>query len=335
MVRVNFFKKIWLAITDFRLFPYTQKERAICAIWYFIRLILLCSLIIAAFLTKYVFDTLPGIIAKFDEVVPDFSISDGQLETSEEKYAEIDSDTYLVFSKDHKSDEILDIIRTIKSEKSSIHDYSGYLFVLSDQASYVYDMDDAIYQAVKFDYSNFTEPTTKNNIVSDISELDDSFLSKCIVFAMITIALFIAISFNRVMTSFVYAITIWLLNTIFTIKLKFRNYIIIICYVSTLPIILETIAIIVTKTISNSVNLICTLISFVYIFYALRAMKIDYILSKGIGKNPLEKLENAIKEAQDEIEEQLKEKAEKEEKEIEEETKDDNKDEDNKEDKDD
>ncbi len=311
MVRVNFFKKIWFAITDFRLFPYTQKERAFSAIWYFLRLVLLCSFVIAIFLTKYIFDTLPGTIAKFDEIVPNFSISDGTLITEEEKYSEIDSDTYLVFSKEHSSKEILDIISDVKEKGSTIQKYTGYIFVLSDQASFVYDMDGAIYQAAKFDYSILTEPTSKENIISDLTVLEESLLSKFIILAITTFVFFIAMNINRFFTSIVYAITIWLLNTIFALKLKFRNYIIIICYVSTLPIILETIAIIVTRTISNPVNLICTLVSFVYIFYGLRAIKIDNILTNGTGKNPLEKLENAIKEAQEEIEEQLKEKTEK------------------------
>ena len=74
MVRANFFKKIYLAITDFRIYPYSQKDRTISAIWYFIRLVLLCALIISIFLTKYIFDTLPSIIAKFDETVPNFEI---------------------------------------------------------------------------------------------------------------------------------------------------------------------------------------------------------------------------------------------------------------------
>ena len=316
MVRVNFFKKIWLAITDFRLYPYTQKENVGKSLWYYLRLILLCAFVIACFLTKYVFDELPGVIAKFDEVVPNFEIVNGELITNESKQMEINADTYMYFSKDKESNDILNIISGIKESNSSLHQYSGYMLILKDQASYVYDMEGAIYQAFKIDYANMLEPATKESIINDLTVLESSLVSKIIVLLISTIVFFIVININRFLTAIIYAITIWLLDSLFALKLKFKNYIIIICYVSTLPLILETIAIIVTRQISSPVSMICTLVSFVYMFYGLRAIKIDNILTKGTGNNPLEKLENAIKEAQEEIEAQLKEEAEKKKEEI-------------------
>ena len=311
MVRVNFFKKIWLAITDFRLYPYTQKENVGKSIWYFLRLVLLCAFIISCFLTKYVFDSLPGVIAKFDEVIPNFEIINGELISNETKKTEINSDTYMYFASDKTSNDILNIVSDIKDNNDSLHKYMGYILILKDQASYVYDLDGAVYQAAKIDYANMLEPATKESIIYDLTLLESSTLSKIIVLLISTTVFFIVININRFLTSIIYAITIWLLDSLFALKLKFNNYITIICYVSTLPLILETIAIIVTRQISSPVNMICTLVSFVYMFYGLRAIKIDNILSKGIGKNPLEKLENAIREAQEEIEEQLKEQVEK------------------------
>ncbi|MBR6253245.1 MAG: DUF1189 family protein [Clostridia bacterium] len=310
MTKVNFFKRIWLSLTDFRIYPFSQKEKTGKAIWFLLRLILLCSFIIAIFMTKSVFDALPGIIAKTSDVLPDFSISNGELITDEQKFTEINSSTYLVFTNKSTSEEILNLINAVKQDKNANKDYVGYIFVLKDQASYVYDLDGAIYQAVKVDYINEID-TSKDEIINDLTTLEESFVAKLIVLLFFLTVFALITLINRITTILIYFITIWLLNTIFVLKLKFRNYIILVCYVSVLPVILETIAIIVTKQISGPVNLICTLVSFVYMFYGLRAIKIDNILTNGTGKNPLEKLENAIKEAQEEIEEQLKEKAEK------------------------
>ena len=328
MTKVNFFKRIWLAITDFRIYPYSQKEKTRTAIWFIIKLLFVCSMIIAVFFTKEVFDTLPSLIAKTNEIVPEFSIINGSLDAEKESFAEINSDTYLVFSNKYKSDDILNLVNKIKDDENITKNYKGYVFILGDQTSFVYDLEGALYQAVKIDYSSDIN-TDKDTIVKEFTSIEDSFVSKLIVFSFFVFVFYIVMIINRLTTSIIYFITIFLLNTIFALKLKFKDYIRIICYVSTLPIILETIAIIATKQISGSINLICTLISFVYMFYGLRAIKIDNILTNGTGKNPLEKLENAIKEAQDEIEEQLKEKTEDNEKDKTNESKNENKELDN------
>lgn len=309
MTRVNFFKRIWLSISDFRLYPFVQKEKTRRAIWYFVRLILLCAFVLSLFSMNYLLEEAPGMIAKFDQVTPDFSIQGGKLIASGEKFTEISSDTFLIFSNKYVSKNIITIISDLKKSDTIKKDYENYMLVLDDQASYVSDLDGALYQAVKVDYS-MMEDTSKSEIISSFTELEDSYLFRLVILFILTFVFAIALSINRLFTSIIYVITIWLLNTVFNLKLKLRNYIILVCYVSTLPIILEVIAVIVTKQISSAVNFICTLISFVYMFYALRAIKIDNILSSGTGSNPLEKLENAIKEAQEEIEEQLKEKAE-------------------------
>ena len=44
-----------------------------------------------------------------------------------------------------------------------------------------------------------------------------------------------------------------------------------------------------------------------YAFYALRAIRLDEVLSKAVGITPEEKIVNAIKDAQEELEKQLEE----------------------------
>ena len=111
-----------------------------------------------------------------------------------------------------------------------------------------------------------------------------------------------------------YILSIYIINIIFRLRLKWQNYIKIAIYVSTLPFLLEMIALIVVGSISESVNFISMLVSCVYIFYALRALKLDSVIVATTGNTTEERIRNALEHAQQELERQLEE-IEKEEKE--------------------
>ena len=97
------------------------------------------------------------------------------------------------------------------------------------------------------------------------------------------------------------------MNVVFMIKLRFRDKLKIAIYISSLPILLETMAFIIAGKLPEVANFINSLISMFYAFYALRAIKLDNILSTVIGNTPEEKIKNAIINAQNELKEQIKE----------------------------
>ena len=94
-----------------------------------------------------------------------------------------------------------------------------------------------------------------------------------------------------------YLLILMICNSLFVVKLKLRDMIKLTIYISTLPMLLETFAITVGGKYTNTAEFITFLIAGVYAFYALRAIRLNDILTKTAGLTPEEKIENAIKNA--------------------------------------
>ena len=90
-------------------------------------------------------------------------------------------------------------------------------------------------------------------------------------------------------------------------KLRGRDYFKVAIYVSTLPVLLEMVAFVVAKGLPDSASFITMLISIIYTYSALKAIKLDSIMLSAIGNTPEEKIRNAINQAQQELEKQLEE----------------------------
>ena len=73
----------------------------------------------------------------------------------------------------------------------------------------------------------------------------------------------------------IYTLIVLICNILFVVKLKFGGFVKIAIYISTLPILLESLAICIGGNYSSTASFITFLIATVYAFYALRYIRIN------------------------------------------------------------
>ena len=79
-MKLDFFARIYLAITDFRLYPFVvQREKFINALAYFVCFILLFSAILSAGVTSRAMNWLNNFTCIYNEKVDDFEVKNGEL----------------------------------------------------------------------------------------------------------------------------------------------------------------------------------------------------------------------------------------------------------------
>ena len=179
------------------------------------------------------------------------------------------------------------------------------LVMLSDASVLGYKLDDAIHEIGRIEYENLT--FNKEQLSNEWNMLNNSAVSKLIVWGFVSVGVLAILVIVKLWTLVMYLISTYIINFMFGLKLRFTDYLKIVIYASTLPIILEVIALICVGNVSESVNFISVLVSCVYIFYALRAIKIDSLILGGSGKTAEEKIKSALEHAQKELEKQLEE----------------------------
>lgn len=296
--KVSFFKRVFLAISDFRLYPYSRKEKITTAVGYFLKLIVLMSIIIAAFFTSSVFEELPMVISICDRMLPEFNVVNGVFDSAENTTREINDDWYLIVN-DEVSYKELD---KIAFEENQNHDF--YVFVLSDATTIGIRTEEGLGELGGFIYeSNMS--FTKTQMLTFMEDFYESSSGKITVWIVSSIVAAIVLLIVRLWTLVMYIISTFIINVMFGVHLKWQDYCKVAIYVSTLPILLETLAIITVGSVSESINFIIVAISCVYIFYALRALKLDSFIIDGTGKTAEEKLKSALAHAQKELEKQL------------------------------
>lgn len=297
--KINFFKRIYLAITDFRMYPYAQKEKLSTAIGYFTKLLVLIAIVIGAFVTSNFFKDSPILLGVYNENMPNFIVKNGTLETEEIIEKELNSNTYLFLNNDYSYSELNKI--TISEEGS----YNLYVLMLSDASVLGYRLENGIHELGRIEYENLT--FTKEQLANEWEMLNNSAISKLVVWFFVSIGVLVVLAIVKLWTLVMYLISTCVINFMFGLKLRFTDYLKIVVYASTLPIILEVIALIFVGNVSESVNFISVSVSCVYIFYALRAIKIDSLILGGSGKTAEEKIKSALEHAQKELEKQLEE----------------------------
>ena len=89
--RMGFFRRVFLAITDFRLYPFVQRENVKVAVAYFTLLIVLYSAIMAIILDNKLLTAMNDLLYDYDERIPNFTFSNGILDVNEKTYETVDS----------------------------------------------------------------------------------------------------------------------------------------------------------------------------------------------------------------------------------------------------
>ena len=290
--KMGFFQKTILAITDFRFYPLMLKiDSTAAVIGHFIVFMLILTGIMAISFYNLAFDGINSLLAEYDEKIPEFTLIDGALDVKNQEVYKIMNDFVIVLDTDYTYNEISNL-----EEYKEYDIYDNRIYINSDAITYESDIEIAGKEEAQAPQqlllnqvsSDFNKETLKQYIL----EVKESNSSKIIVFVSLFIATFLVYAFSKVFEVFLYAIMTSLVATISGIKLHFKNYVKIALYVITLPYILETISMVYLGTITEAAFIVSNLLAYVYILYAIRAVKLDAFIL--IMNNP-----NKIKKSKD------------------------------------
>lgn len=293
--KLGFFKRVYLAMTDFRIYPFVQREKVSAAVWHFILLILILSIILAIAFSNKIFEGIATLVENYDEAVPKFTLSNGVLAVEEKVYEEYDEvkvviDTSLTIEEFSKSDEGKEVLY---STDYAVINNDGIIYT-ENGASIIYNFD------------SFEEPFTSENLYQLLAMTNDDWSIKLAIFSTMILIIFLAYLLVKVLNSLVLILATHILNFAFGLKLKFGNYVRIVLYALTLPLIVEVISILYLGKISEYVTVAYQLLAYVYIFYALRAIKLDVLLMGAAGTTIKEKMQDIIEKLENEVEDKMK-----------------------------
>ena len=297
-MKLDFFARIYLAMTDFRLYPFVvQREKFINALAYFVCFILLFSAILSAGVTSRAMNWLNNFTCIYNEKVDDFEVKNGELIVAQnmdfeyEKvriYANGDLNFGELNENVFKDSENIVTVLALKDSISVGNENVG--FVITKYKDVNLDINKAeTYESLRFAL--------------------DSWIFKLSLAIIIFCGVFVAYLITKFLNVVGITLMLLFLGYVFGTKYKFKDYMKAAFYVITLPVITELIALIITGTVSDYAYITYYLLVYVYMYYAIRALKLDNIIMATQEKifamrgNPIEKPENQEKQVSENQEE--------------------------------
>lgn len=303
-MKLDFFARIYLAITDFRLYPFVvQREKFINALAYFLCFILLFSAILSAGVTSRAMNWLNNFTCIYNEKVDDFEVKNGELIVAQnmdfeyEKvriYANGDLNFGELNENVFKDSENIVTVLALKDSISVGNENVG--FVITKYKDVNLDINKAeTYESLRFAL--------------------DSWIFKLSLAIIIFCGVFVAYLITKFLNVIGITLMLLFLGYVFGTKYKFKDYMKAAFYVITLPVITELIALIITGTVSDYAYITYYLLVYVYMYYAIRALKLDNIIMATQEKifamrgNPIENSKNQEKQVSENEEENKSENA--------------------------
>lgn len=267
ILKLNFFSRIYLAITDFRLYPFVvQKEKFITAFAYFLAFIILISIILSANATVKILNWVENFVIDYYSQVNDYVISDGVFKA--EKNTEIDFQGVKFMTDDSKnSSEVLIDNNELQNHKLLLIAYRDAFVVANKNVG-----------LITFKYSDLDLDLDKAILYKGLTTALNSWAFKLSLAGIIFCGVFIAYFFTKFFNVIGITLMLLFLGMVFRTKYKFKDYMKAAFYIITLPIITELIAFIIVGELNEYANITYYLLSYVYMFYAIRALKLDNII---------------------------------------------------------
>ena len=303
-MKLDFFARIYLAITDFRLYPFVvQREKFINALAYFVCFILLFSAILSAGVTSRAMNWLNNFTCIYNEKVGDFEVKDGELIV------------------DQNMDFEYEKVRIYANGDLNFGELNENVFKDSENIVTVLALKDSISvgnENVGFVITKYKDVNLDINKAETYESLRfalDSWIFKLSLAIIIFCGVFVAYLITKFLNVIGITLMLLFLGYIFGTKYKFKDYMKAAFYVITLPVITELIALIITGTVSDYAYITYYLLVYVYMYYAIRALKLDNIIMATQEKifamrgNPVEKPENQEKQVSENKEENKSENA--------------------------
>lgn len=264
--KLGFFKKLFLAITDFRTYPFLVKhEKFLKSILYLVTLTLFISLIFSINIFLKFNQTINNIIENYDEKIPEFEFSNGNLVVDSKYNEKIDSESFLVIdtnytyeeykeTKEYSSLVIYDVVTLVNSDKIMIEIGGEPLYEVS--------------------FQNLEYKINKDSLYSEITKKPEA-LEYILYLITLYISIFIGY-FVAILSKILFLACIILIICFFTgVRLNFKNYIKIAIYAYSLPVIIELLSLCLGVSTKDYVYYTTSLLTYIYIIYAIRAIRLD------------------------------------------------------------
>ena len=279
--KLSFLARVISAISDFRIYPFVQREKITLAISYFLKLLLIITLVICVYIFSNIYNIMEKFTLDFNDVFPNFALEKGVLNADERVEYSIENGIVILDS-NYTAEELKSI-----SDKEVIgYDYN---VLISKDGMNVY-ITDMLFVTMEFSQiiGDYTKQSFYNNILQPFSNLSVQIYFFVIIYCAI-FGTYTLVKITNVLTAMILAS---IFNVLFGNRLKFGDIFKIAAYALTLPIIIELIAVIFVGYVSESVILIYQLLLSVYVFYALRAIKLDRIIITATQNGILKKIVN-------------------------------------------
>lgn len=298
--KIGFFSRLFLAITDFRIYPFTQKESIWTALGYLVKFTLLASLIIALGVVWVIYDNSVIIVDEFDKSVPEFKILNGLLVADSSSSGELLENLYYFLNDEKTSSDEAKLI------SSSTINYDFYLLFVKDETTLLTQIDGEYVKVFELKH-NLLGDIDKASVIEQWKLSNESYLTRLAIVLTITLGIFMVYIIVKLWSLLLNMISAFLINFLFAVRLKFSGYLKLVIYATTLSSILEVISILLIHKIPENAGIVTSIITFIYLYYGIRTIKIDELIMAGIGNTPEERIKDALVKAQKEIQEQLEE----------------------------
>ena len=275
--KLSFFQKVILSITDFRFYPYILKtEKLSRSFGHFILFIMIITAIITCKFSFLLFDRIDSFLSEYDEIVPEFSLTDGTLSISTKDTIILENEVVTVIDTDKTAEEFLN-----SNEYKNTIKYDSRLYINSDLITY--EDEDGIRTSIAL--SDVGNDYDKTSFYEYLTEIYNSPSSKILIFGVLYFGILCGYLIIKIIEVLLLSVFASLVSVLYRIKIDFKNYIKIALYIITLPYIIELISILVVGSIKDYTVFVSNILSYIYIFYAIRAVKLDAFLLIVNNKN--------------------------------------------------
>jgi len=239
VVKIPFFKKIWLSITKFERYPEMATEGVGRAISYLLKLILLFAIIISGFMIYNFHMNLQQSIRLLDENISEINYKDGILEikpnNEETLNIETEIGTLIVDTNTEKEETIREYEKNIKKNDLSIIWLNNKVVLYADGVEEAYYYGEILegFEITEFNKSDLINYFTNNNMIY------------ASYFVIMLIATFIAYFITTLLDVLVLSLFGLLTSYMVGIKIRYRAIFNMSVYALTISIILKLIYVLV------------------------------------------------------------------------------------------
>jgi len=276
--KTNFFKQVFKSIKDLDKYEDFAAEQPKVAIKYLFKLALVFVIIVTAFYTYKIVDSLNDIYNELKGVVPEFSYANGELTVNKEQP--------IIFKQFEESmGKVIIDTNTVENAtgkyEEQIKDSTVAVLILRDKAIMI---SNGTTGQVIYNYSDITNAYgltefTKQDVINYIEGMNIVFIYSSI-YLMIFVYLFIVYFISILMDVLILALLAFIISRISRIRLKFVSSFNIAIHGITLPVLLNLIYIIVNLLTGFNIKyfgFMYTTISYIYVIVAILMIKTDFI----------------------------------------------------------